>query len=43
MFGADPFPRGKIPKVAAEGVAGLKYVKPYIRTDGETLIVSDGW
>jgi hypothetical protein len=42
IFGPDPFPGGKVPRVDWRQVNALSYVKPFILTNNETLIDGDG-
>jgi hypothetical protein len=37
-----PFPLGEIPILDLEDVQALRYVKPFIRTDSETLCDGNG-
>jgi hypothetical protein len=41
VFGLDPFPNGRIPKVDWKEVRALLYVKPFITVDGTTLFAGD--
>jgi hypothetical protein len=42
VFGEDPFPGGRIPRLDWTGVPGLVYAVSFIRTNNETLIDGDG-
>ena len=42
VFGKDPFPRGKIPKVDVDRVRSLTYAKKCINVTGDILIDGDG-
>ncbi|KAF2964581.1 hypothetical protein GQX73_g8987 [Xylaria multiplex] len=42
VFGASPFPDGKIPVVQVEQVESLSYAKLYIQTGSTTLVDGDG-
>lgn len=42
VFGKNPFPGGHVPVVNWEAIKSLSYVKPFIQTDGQTLIDGDG-
>lgn len=38
----DPFPSGQIPTLNIDDVSALSYVKPFISTNGPTLVEGDG-
>lgn len=42
IFGANPFPEGKLPAVKAKDVHSLQWVKPFILTGRERLCEGDG-
>jgi hypothetical protein len=42
VFGLNPFPAGRIPKIEWRRVKALSYVKPFITIDGTTLFEGDG-
>ncbi|KAF2806877.1 uncharacterized protein BDZ99DRAFT_465636 [Mytilinidion resinicola] len=42
VFGADPFPGGKLPVLNVDQVDALNYVKPHIRTNNVTLVDGAG-
>ena len=42
VFGANPFPNGKIPTLDINKVEALSYVKPHIRTGNVTTLVASG-
>ncbi|KAI0198286.1 hypothetical protein F4808DRAFT_436491 [Astrocystis sublimbata] len=42
VFGASPFPDGKIPVVQVDQVESLSYALPLIRTNSTTLVDGDG-
>ncbi|KAK7968928.1 hypothetical protein PG988_008001, partial [Apiospora saccharicola] len=42
VFGADPFPNGKIPVLQVGDVQSLAYAKPHIWTNQTTLVDGDG-
>ena len=42
VFGADPFPGGKVPVLQVGDVQALAYAKPHIWTNMSTLVDGDG-
>ncbi|GAW16575.1 hypothetical protein ANO14919_060070 [Xylariales sp. No.14919] len=42
VFGASPFPDGKVPVVQADQVESLSYAQPHIWTNSTTLVDGDG-
>jgi hypothetical protein len=42
VFGADPFPDGKLPSIDPHSIRALQFVRPFIQTSSHILIDGDG-